>query len=287
MSMSNLPLRTFILLWLLILVVPLFSLFVWSFLAMRDYAFTFELTLDAYRQIVATGRHQVVWQTLRIALTVTLILLVIAVPFALWLAKGVRSNSTKAIVLALLTVPFFLSLSARVMVLRPILSRSGPINTLLMDLGLADAPLDWLLFSEFAVHLGLLSIAFPSMVFPIYLAMMLIDDEYIDAARDLGAAPRRVFVDVILPLSLPGIIAGAIFTFVPMLGESVVAQLLGGGQVNLLGGSIASLIQVINYAVAAALAVIVLLLLGAFLLFLRFISSRGAGLDKALAGARR
>lgn len=287
MSVSNLPLRTFILLWLLILVVPLFSLFVWSFLAMRDYAFTFELTLDAYRQIVATGRHQVVWQTLRIAFTVTLILLVIAVPFALWLAKGVRSTSAKAIVLALLTVPFFLSLSARVMVLRPILSRSGPINTLLMDMGLTDAPLDWLLFSEFAVHLGLLSIAFPSMVFPIYLAMTLIDDEYIDAARDLGAAPRRVFVDVILPLSLPGVIAGTIFTFVPMLGESVVAQLLGGGQVNLLGGSIASLIQVINYAVAAALAVIVLLLLGAFLLFLRFVSPPGAGLEKALAGARR
>lgn len=274
MKAAKAPFYLFFSGWVLLLLVPVAALVVWSFLPMEDYQFVLRPTFAAYGQIVASGRDEVVWQTLRIAITITLIELAVAIPFSIWLAKSVRSAVIRAIVLTLLTIPFFISIASRTMVFRPILGRSGPINTLLMDIGLIQQPLDWLLFSDFAVHLGLLGPCFPTMVLPIYLAMTLIDDELIAAARDLGAPPHKVFTDVMLPLALPGIVAGIIFTFVPMLGETVVPQLLGGGNVNMLGTSLASLIQVVNYPVAAALSVIVLILVGTLLAIFRLVLAR-------------
>ena len=125
------------------------------------------------------------------------------------------------------------------------------------------------------------------MALPIFLTMTLIDDELIHAARDLGAAPARVFFDVIRPLAMPGIVAGIIFTFVPMLGETVVPQLLGGGQVNMLGGSITSLMTVLNYAVAAALSVMVLVILATLLLLLRLSSPNVLSLTAIFEGLKR
>lgn len=274
MNAAKAPFYLFFSAWVLLLLVPVAALVMWSFLPMVDYQFVFRPTLAAYGQIVASGRDEVVWQTLRIAITITLIELAVAIPFSIWLAKSVRSAVFRAVILTLLTIPFFISIASRTMVFRPILGRSGPINTLLMDMGLISQPLDWLLFSDFAVHLGLLGPSFPTMVLPIYLTMTLIDDELIAAARDLGAPPHKVFLDIMLPLALPGIVAGIIFTFVPMLGETVVPQLLGGGNVNMLGTSLASLVQVVNYPVAAALSVIVLILVAALLGILRLVLAR-------------
>jgi spermidine/putrescine transport system permease protein len=274
MANEKAPFYVFFLAWVLLLLLPVVALTMWSLLAMENYQFVFRPTVQSYAQIVATGRDKVVWETLRIAITITVIELVVAIPFCIWLAKKVKSGAFRAIVLTLLTIPFFISIASRTMVFRPILGRGGPINALLMDLGIIDQPLDWLLFSDFSVHLGLLGPSFPTMVLPIYLTMTLIDDELINAARDLGAPPHRVFLDVMLPLALPGIVAGIIFTFVPMLGETVVPQLLGGGNVNMLGQSLASLIQVVNYPVAAALSVIVLLLVAVLLVLLRLVLAR-------------
>jgi len=219
MGSARSPFYLFFLAWIVFLILPVASLVVWSFLAMENYQFVFKPTLESYNQIVATGRDQVVWQTLRIATTVTVIELIVAIPFCIWLAKKVKSATFRAVILTLLVIPFFISIASRIMVFRPILSRYGPVNTLLMDLGFINEPLDWLLFSDFSVHLGLLGPGFPTMVLPIFLAVTLIDDELINAARDLGAPPNRVFFDIMLPLALPGIVAGIIFTFVPMLGE--------------------------------------------------------------------
>lgn len=274
MNAAKAPFYLFLTAWVLLLLVPVAALVMWSFLPMEDYQFVFRPTLQAYGQIVASGRDEVVRQTLRIAITITLIELAVAIPFSIWLAKSVRSAVFRAVILTLLTIPFFISIASRTMVFRPILGRSGPINTLLMDMGLISQPMDWLLFSDFAVHLGLLGPSFPTMVLPIYLTMTLIDDELIAAARDLGAPPHKVFLDIMLPLALPGIVAGIIFTFVPMLGETVVPQLLGGGNVNMLGTSLASLVQVVNYPVAAALSVIVLILVAALLGILRLVLAR-------------
>lgn len=274
MGTDKAPFYVFFLAWVSLLLLPVVALIMWSFLAMENYQFVFRPTLQSYVQIVATGRDKVVWETLRIAVTITVIELVVAIPFCIWLVKKVKSGAFRAAILTLLTIPFFISIASRTMVFRPILSRTGPINTMLMDLGIISEPLDWLLFSNFSVHLGLLGPSFPTMALPIFLTITLIDDELINAARDLGAPPHRVFFDIMLPLALPGIVAGVIFTFVPMLGETVVPQLLGGGNVNMLGQSLASLIQVVNYPVAAALSVIVLLLVVALLMLLRLLMAR-------------
>ena len=109
-----------------------------------------------------------------------------------------------------------------------------------MEVGIIDAPIDWLLFSEFAVHFGMLAPYFPTMVFPIFLVLSLVDDEYIQASRDLGASPLQTLVYVILPLSLPGIMAGIVFTLVPTMAEYVVPWLMGGFNVNMLGRSVES-----------------------------------------------
>ena len=226
-------------------------------------------------------------RTVRLAFTITALELLIALPFSIWLSKGLRSPVVKALTMALLTVPFFLSMSSRTIVWRSVLGRTGLLNSLLMHLGIVDQPLDWMLFSEFSVYIGLIGPSFPTMVFPMCLAINLIDDEYIEAARDLGGTPWRVFLDVVLPLAMPGIVAGIIFTFVPMLGETVVPALLGGGQVTLLGASIQSLLTILNYSVAAALAVLVLGILALLLVILRVFLPGGRDIGSIFRGLAR
>ena len=130
MNAAKAPFYLFFSVWVLLLLVPVAALVMWSFLPMEDYQFVFRPTLGAYGQIVASGRDEVVWQTLRIAITITVIELAVAIPFSIWLAKSVRSAVFRAVILTLLTIPFFISIASRTMVFRPILGRSGPINTL-------------------------------------------------------------------------------------------------------------------------------------------------------------
>ena len=273
--------------WSVAVLVPVAALLFWSFMHLERFQFVWSFGLDAYRQVLETGRYGVILTTLRIAATVTALELVISIPVAFWLAKGVRSYAVRAMWLSMLTIPFFVSLASRTIVFRPVLGRNGPINTLLIDLGLTSQPLDGLLFSEFSVHLGLLGPSFPTMVLPIFVAMSLIDEDLIEASQDLGGGPWRVFSDVILPLSLPGIFAGTVFTFVPMLGETVVPQLLGGANVPMLGPSIGSLVSNLNYPAAAALSVIVLLILTALLAIMRAATPRYISFHSVFEGLRR
>lgn len=257
--------------WTLIVILPLLGLVLWSFLKLENFQLVWEPTLQAYRDLLSSGRWEVTVRTLRIASIVTLIELALAVPFAVWLAKGTRSVPVKVITLAALTIPFFLSLSARTIVWRAVLGLHGPVNSALMSLGLIDQPLDWLLFSEFAVIIGLIGPYFPPMVFPLYLAISLIGDELLAASKDLGASPAFTFRHVILPLALPGLGAGFIFTFIPMIGDPVVPELLGGGQVVVLASSVKSLLQVLNYTVAAALSVFMLAIMVGIAALLAFV----------------
>ena len=141
----------------------------------------------------------------------------------------------RAFTLALLTVPFFLSITARTIIWRPVLGLEGIVNQVLITIGLIDEPLRWLLFSEFSVHLGLIGPFFPTMVFPIFLAAIMIDDDLLKAGRDIGGTRFDNLRHIVLPLTMPGIVAGIIFTFVPMLGVDVIPEMLGGGYVQLLG----------------------------------------------------
>ena len=226
-------------------------------------------------------------RTLRVVFTITAIEFLIAFPFALWLAKGCRSKTLKAVVITLLTIPFFLDAPSRIIIWRAILGTNGIINTVLLELGLIDQPIEWLLFSEFAVHFGMIGPYFPTMVFPIFLVLTLIDDEYVQASNDLGASPGQTLIHVILPLALPGIIAGIVFTLVPLMAAWVEPQMLGGGFVNLLGASVEAALRELKYPTAAALSTVVIAMLALLLVLLVAITRRRGDLGAIFHAMRR
>ncbi|MDR0810427.1 MAG: ABC transporter permease [Gemmobacter sp.] len=257
----NLAVSAILLAWILLVIVPIVVLFVFSFFSTVQFRTVYEPTLDTWIGLFSSGRWEVTLRTLRIALTVTLFELAIAWPFALWLAKGCRSQTTRAVCLAMLTIPFFLDMSSRAIVWRAILGQSGLVNTILTGTGLTDAPVEWLLYSEVAVHFGMIVSLFPPMVMPIYLAITLIDDTLIEASNDLGASPGQTLMRVILPLSLPGVMAGVVFCLGPALAAWVEPGMLGGGFVNLISNSIESAYSALRYPVVAALSAFVIGLL--------------------------
>lgn len=278
---------SFAVVWGIGVLLPMAGVILFSLIRASAGGLDLNLTLDAYREIFLTGRWEVTVRTVRIAATVTAILLLISFPFALWLAKGVRSSTVKIVIWTLLTAPFFLSDTARVVVWRPVLGLMGPINSGLMELGIIDRPLTWLLFSEPAVHFGLLGPFLPNMVWPIFLSMSLIDDDLIEASKDIGASPLQTLRHVILPLSMPGVLAGIIFSFVPMLGDDVVAKVIGGQQVLLLGGAMLDLITALNYSVAAAMSAVILVLIAALQLLLIVLLRRLGGGASLVEGVRK
>ena len=274
--------------WVGVVILPLLIMVYFSFLDMQNYQVSYEEpSFKTWWSIIESERWMAVVRTLRITATITVIQLLIAFPFALWLAKGCRSKGVKASLITLLTIPFFLDPSSRIIVWRPILGTNGIINTVLMDLGIISEPMEWMLFSEFAVHFGMLAPYFPTMVFPVFLVLTLIDDEYIQASRDLGASPGQTLLHVILPLALPGIVAGIVFTMVPLMAAFVEPRMLGGGFVNLLGDSIEAALRNLKYPTAAALSTLVMILLALLLVVLVLISRRRGSLGEIFRTMKR
>jgi spermidine/putrescine transport system permease protein len=264
----------FLVVWFALVVAPLVVLFAFSFFDTKSYVTIYEPSLNTWISLLESGRLGVTLRTLRIALTVTLIDLVIAFPFALWLAKGNASKSTRAIVVALLTIPFFLDISSRTIIWRAILGENGAINSLLMNVGLIGAPLNWMLYTEWSVHFGLVIASFPTMVLPIYLAISIIDDALIQASGDLGASPAQTLFRVIVPLALPGVTAGILLTLGSALAAWIEPSMLGGGFVNLLSNSVESAFTALRYPVVAALSTFVIVLLVALLFMLLLLTRR-------------
>ncbi|MEQ8965713.1 MAG: ABC transporter permease [Azospirillaceae bacterium] len=267
-------------LWAIGVLLPILSLVVISVLQGRGLSFLWTVSLQPYADILVSYRIEPVLRTLRIVVVITALEFVLGFPFALWLAKGLREGWTKSILIVLLIVPFFLSPAARTIVWRPILGREGLVNILLTSTNLTAEPLDWLLFTEFAIHLGLIGPYFPSMVLPIFISVSLIDDELIKASRDLGATPMQTLRTVVLPLAMPGIAAGVVFTAVPMLGDNIASTLLGGGQVSMIAEGFDDLIRAMNYPAAAALGTTLLVAFAFLALCIRFVLKRlGTGFD--------
>lgn len=271
----------FLLVWFVLVLIPLAVLFAFSFFETKGFFTVYRPSWNTWISLFQSGRFEVTLRTLRIALTVTAIEFLIAFPFALWLSKGTTSKATKAIVLALLTIPFFLDMSSRTIIWRAILGQHGLVNSLLTSLGVIDAPLEWILYTEWSVHFGMLVSYFPTMFLPIYLAINVIDDSLIEASSDLGASPWQTLSRIILPLSLPGILAGVIFTLGPALASWVEPSMLGGGFVNLLSNSVESAYTTLKYPVVAALSTLIIVLLVALLAIMLIATRRFGVLSSA------
>jgi len=274
LSGGGLVIPIFLLAWFSLVILPIIILFAFSFFETKTFVTIYKPTLNTWYALFESGRFEVTLRTLRIALTVTLIELLIGFPFALWLAKGGTSKTTKAIVLALLTIPFFLDMSSRTIIWRAIFGQNGLINSVLLELGAIDAPLEWMLYTEWSVHFGMIITYFPTMVLPIYLAISVIDDSFIEASDDLGASAAQTLFRIILPLSLPGVMAGIVFTLGPALAAWVEPSMLGGGFVNLLSNSVESAYTALKYPVVAALSTLIIVLLALLLAVLALLARR-------------
>jgi spermidine/putrescine transport system permease protein len=255
--------------WLMVFgVVPLLVLVLMSFWTSTIYGLSPVFTLDNYRTLVSEPVYGLVLlKTLRIAVTVTVITLLLSYPVAYFIAQAKGRKRTT--LLLLLFVPFWSSYVVRTFVWLPMLGRSGLVNNLLIGLGLIDRPLDWLLYNEAATHVGLIYVYSLFMILPIYLSLDRLDPSLMEAASDLGAGPVRRFVRVVLPLTLPGITSGCVMVFLLTCGAYVTPQLLGGTS-GLMAGNIiaAQYTSTNNWALGAALSVsliaVVLLALAVF-----------------------
>lgn len=247
------------------LLIPLALSIVVSFWERTGFKLKPAFTLASYLDFLGGVRLVVLERSLVAAGISTAIGLAIAYPIAYYLARHVRRDLARS-VLFLFSVPFLVNYVIRTFAWTYLLGRTGPINEALQAAGLVDKSVDWLLFSDFSVQVGFVTSYMPFMVFPLWLSISGIDRRLTEASWILGANPWRTFLRITLPLSLPGIFAAAIFGFVGAFGDSAVPIILGGVGYQMIGNSITSTLDVLNYPLAAAMSSVVivamLLLLG-------------------------
>ncbi|MGR5064936.1 spermidine/putrescine ABC transporter permease PotB [Photobacterium sp. DNB22_13_2] len=234
---------TIIVSWLLLFVfIPNLMIIGTSFLT-RDDANLIEMTftLDNYIRLFDPLYAKVMMHSFYMALVATLLCLVIGYPFAYAIAK--MPEKWRPFMLFLVIVPFWTNSLIRTYGLKIMLGTRGILNNALLYLDIIDKPIR-IMYTEYAVMVGLVYILLPFMVLPLYSAIEKLDYNYIEAARDLGANKFQTFVKVIFPLTMPGIIAGCLLVLLPALGMFYVSDLLGGAKNLLIGNVIKS--QVLN-----------------------------------------
>ena len=218
------------------------------------------LSLDRYREALSGSFLQTFTNTLEIALLGTLICFLIAFPFAYWLAVKVPSR-WRPLMLALVMVPFWTNFLVRTIGWRMILSGDGALSGLLQDLGVLGAPLS-LLYTRAAVQIGVVYNYLPLMILPLYVALDRLDPALREASKDLGASRWKTLVNVTLPLAAPGIVAGLLLVFIPLMGDYITAVVLGGARGNMIGQLVATQFQVgQNWALGSAIAVVLILVI--------------------------
>jgi putrescine transport system permease protein len=197
--------------------------------------------------------------SIRIAGISTLICLLIGYPMAYAIARS--PGTTRHILLMMIILPFWTSFLLRVYAWMGLLADQGTINDLLIYIGIIDEPIR-LLYTEFAVYVGIVYTYLPFMILPLYANMEKLDWSLVEAAADLGAKPFTTFRTVTLPLTIPGIIAGSLLVFIPGTGEYVIPDLLGGGNVLMIGRILYNEFNAnIDWPVASAVAIALLLVL--------------------------
>ena len=245
---------------LFFLVFPILAIVVVSFWQFNGYSMTPAFTLENYQSIFTSQVYLDTYlNTFKFVFLVWAIALLIAYPVAYFLAFCVDSLRWQIILFVVCTIPFFTSNIIRMISWVPFLGREGIVNQVLMSLGLIQSPLENLLFSDFAVVLALVHLYTLFMVVPIFNSLMRIERSLITAALDLGASNFHIFKEIILPLSAPGIAIGSIFVVTLVMGEFLTVRWMGGGQASSVGYLISNQIGSLQYPLAAANAVILLI----------------------------
>jgi len=194
-------------------------------------------TLDNYANLFNPLYAQVVWNSLYMSGIATIICLLIGYPFAFMVSK--INPKYRPFLLFLVVLPFWTNSLIRIYGMKVFLGVKGVLNTMLIDMGILSEPIR-ILNTEVAVIIGLVYLLLPFMILPLYSAIEKLDGRLLEAARDLGANAVQRFFRVILPLTMPGIIAGCLLVLLPAMGMFYVADLLGGAKVLLVGNVIKS-----------------------------------------------
>lgn len=248
----------------LFLVLPILMMVYVSFWTQKTFTIEPVLTLKSWITFFTSDTYLgALWTTIRIWLTVLAATLVVGYPTALFVGLFVRNRTLQTVLLVLCVIPFWTSFLIRVLAWRPMLGKEGAINLVLQGLGLTDAPIEALLFSDLSVVIGMTQIYCVFMVGPIAFMLARIDPNIIEAARDLGAGFPRIFRTIILPLSMPGVVVGAIFVSVMVLGEFATSAALSGRKVNLIGNIIVTQVGSLKWAFAAVAGVVLTVIMGA------------------------
>lgn len=263
-------------LYLLLFIVPLLIMVGTSFELYSGGAVTSTLTLANYVQFFTEFTFQNdLYQTLYLGITVTLTALLLAYPLAYVMAKS-KSGFVRGAISAIVVLPLFVSLVARTFGWIILLSDKGIINYLLVGSGLVSAPVP-LIFNFVGVYISMVHILIPFMVFSIYSSLGSLDENLVTASRSLGASSYQAFRRVVLPLSMPGVTAGSVITFVLTISAYVTPALLGAGRVPSLPVAIYNYaVLYLNTPLASAFAVILLLITAVSLsVYLRVVNVEG------------
>jgi spermidine/putrescine transport system permease protein len=270
------PLVTLIVLFVL----PIMSMAAYSFWSVdNDYQLVTEPTLAQYRKVFSA---RIYWDTLFnsavMAFFTTVVCAIIAIPLA-WAIVRNFSVRMRILLIVGLILPGWISVLIRTYSMNLVIGETGMLNWALMSAGIIATPLR-ILFTKSAVVLGLVYIYLPYMLVPIYAAAERIDPIILEAAENLGASPLKRFWRIVLPLLVPGVIAGCIITFIPALGEYLVPNLLGGLEGVMFGNLIVTAFQSFDWPLGSALSVILILSITLVLLPLL----RLANLNRGLVG---
>jgi putative spermidine/putrescine transport system permease protein len=259
----------FTLVFVLFLVLPLLLVASVSFWHATDYelipAFSFENYTDVFKGCGDFSGDMCVTlktylSTLKFCVLVWAITLVIGFTLAYFLAFHVKSVGAQTLLFLLCTVPFWTSNVIRMISWLPLLGRNGVMNQMLQSLGLIDSPIEWLLFSNFSVVLAFVHLYTMFMIVPIFNSMMRIDKSLIEAAVDSGASGWQTVWNVVVPLSKTGIIIGSIFVVTIVMGDFVTIGVMGGQQIASVGKIIQVQTSYLQFPMAAANAVILLII---------------------------
>jgi spermidine/putrescine transport system permease protein len=241
------------------------------------------VSLDYWRHFLGGGSIYLglFWKSVRMSLTVSVVVVLLAYPIGYFLALVVRK--LKYVLLLVIIVPFLTSFLLRVLAWKVMLGDRGVVNSALVSLHLrpANDPIEWLLYSQFTVMLVLAYVWIPFVALPIFVSLNNLDRSLLEAASDLGASRVKTFARITLPLSLPGLIAAFVFVFVPTIGEFVTPLLVGGTNGYMFGNAIQDLFtRTTQWQSGSVLAMFLLLVVaGLMLLFGRYVQVRSVAAD--------
>jgi spermidine/putrescine transport system permease protein len=226
----------------------------------------YDFNLDNYRRVFSNVIYlRILWRSTWLALVTTTLCLLVGYPFAFFIAR--QTPARQRLLIFLVMVPFWTNFLVRTYALIFVVRDTGFINNILLSLGIIDQPLR-IMFTQGGVLLGMLYGYLPFAVLPLYASIEQLDFNYVQAAQDLGANSVKVFWRIVLPLTMPGVVAASIITFIPTLGAYVTPDLMGGGSTFLVGNLLQQQFMTVrDWPFGSALGFIMMLMVLASTLF--------------------